>query len=126
MHGYPDQVLAHARRGPFDTAEIRRAWPRGPDRAWLQRGRDRAACGGGRVGGRAAQMTSPQPDTRGMNFFHADRSLRELLELYLPADELQHLTTQFPRVGDLVGGALAALAIGTEPCGAGECKSVDT
>src|SRR3546814_134162 len=55
-------------------------------------------------------MTSPQPETRGMNFFHADRSLRELLRLYLPADELQHLTPQFARVGDLVGGELDDLA----------------
>src|SRR3546814_17449679 len=110
MHGYSDQVLAHARRGPFDAAEIRRAWPRGPDRAWLQRRRDRAACGGGRAGGRAAQMTSPQPATRGMNFFHADRKLRELLGLYLPADELQHLTPQFHRLGALVGDEIDAPA----------------
>jgi alkylation response protein AidB-like acyl-CoA dehydrogenase len=52
----------------------------------------------------------PQPETRGTNFFEADRALRDLLSLYLPEDERRHLTPHFERLGALVGNALDDLA----------------
>lgn len=52
----------------------------------------------------------PQPETRGANFFDADRSLTDLLSLYLPEDEYRHLTPHFARLGALVGNGLDDLA----------------
>jgi alkylation response protein AidB-like acyl-CoA dehydrogenase len=52
----------------------------------------------------------PQPETRGVNFYEADRSLRDLLSLYLPDDERRHLTPHFARLGALVGDRLDDLA----------------
>ena len=54
--------------------------------------------------------TNPQPETRGMNFFDADRALQSLLSLYLPAAERDHLTPQFHKLGALVGDRLDDLA----------------
>jgi alkylation response protein AidB-like acyl-CoA dehydrogenase len=52
----------------------------------------------------------PQPETRGVNFYEADRALRDLLSLYLPEDERRHLTPHFARLGALVGNRLDDLA----------------
>jgi alkylation response protein AidB-like acyl-CoA dehydrogenase len=52
----------------------------------------------------------PQPETRGANFYEADRSLRDLLSLYLPDDERRHLAPHFARLGALVGDRLDDLA----------------
>ncbi|MDX1432548.1 MAG: acyl-CoA dehydrogenase family protein [Gammaproteobacteria bacterium] len=51
-----------------------------------------------------------QPETRGLNFYSADRSLRGLLELYAPADQLAHATPHLERLGALVGAHLDDLA----------------
>jgi acyl-CoA dehydrogenase len=53
------------------------------------------------------------PDTRGMNFYRADESLRDLLVLYLADDLRAHLEPHLDRLGELAGGELdvcAALA----------------
>jgi alkylation response protein AidB-like acyl-CoA dehydrogenase len=50
------------------------------------------------------------PDSRGRNAFDDDRSLRDLLPLYLPADLLAHLTPQLHQLGSLVGDRLDELA----------------
>lgn len=50
------------------------------------------------------------PDCAGMDFYAADRGLRDLLAIYLPHDALQHLTPHFQRLGQLAGGRLDELA----------------
>ena len=50
------------------------------------------------------------PDCAGLDFFALDRGLRDLLALYLPAQEHQHLLPHFQRMGQLAGGRLNALA----------------
>jgi acyl-CoA dehydrogenase len=50
------------------------------------------------------------PDCAGMDFFAADRGLRDLLALYLPPDVLAHLTPHFQHLGQLAGGRLDELA----------------
>jgi acyl-CoA dehydrogenase len=50
------------------------------------------------------------PDCAGMDFFAADRGLRDLLTIYLPADALDHLNPHFQRLGQLAGGRLDELA----------------
>jgi alkylation response protein AidB-like acyl-CoA dehydrogenase len=50
------------------------------------------------------------PDCAGMDFFAADRGLRDLLALYLPRDVLAHLTPHFQHLGQLAGGRLDELA----------------
>ena len=52
----------------------------------------------------------PQPETRGANFFDMDRSLRDVLSLYLPAAELAHMRVHFARLGAMVGSSLDDLA----------------
>ena len=51
-----------------------------------------------------------QPQTRGRNFYAADPSLRGVLGLYLPPDELAHLTPHLERLGGMVGARLDDLA----------------
>jgi acyl-CoA dehydrogenase len=46
------------------------------------------------------------PDTTGMNFYREDRSLQDLLALYLPADLLAHMRPHLDRLGMLAGGPL--------------------
>ncbi|HWB45068.1 MAG TPA: acyl-CoA dehydrogenase family protein [Hyphomicrobiaceae bacterium] len=53
---------------------------------------------------------SASPESRGLDFFRSDRSLTALLGLYVPADELAHLTPHLERLGRLVGGRLDDLA----------------
>ena len=50
------------------------------------------------------------PDSRGVNAFEVDASLRALLPLYLPPDLLAHLTPHLHRLGGLVGARLDDLA----------------
>jgi acyl-CoA dehydrogenase len=49
-------------------------------------------------------------DCRGMNFWRADRSLRDLLALRLPGDLLARLEPHLDRLGELAGGRLDELA----------------
>ncbi len=57
-----------------------------------------------------SQSALPQPETKGLNFFHADPSLKSVLTLYLGADERRHMEPFFERLGDLVGDELDMLA----------------
>ncbi|MBV8868311.1 MAG: acyl-CoA dehydrogenase family protein [Acetobacteraceae bacterium] len=50
------------------------------------------------------------PDCAGMDFHAADRGLRDLLAIYLPADVRATLDPHFARLGRLAGGRLDALA----------------
>ena len=50
------------------------------------------------------------PDCRGMNFYRADKSLQDLLPLYMPQKLLSHLDPHFVRLGELAGGRLDELA----------------
>jgi acyl-CoA dehydrogenase len=50
------------------------------------------------------------PDCRGMNFYRADKSLQDLLPLYMPQKLLSHLDPHFDRLGELAGGRLDELA----------------
>lgn len=51
------------------------------------------------------------PDSRGINLWQADPTLRRLLGLYLPPDLGAHLAPHLDRLGALAGGALEALAL---------------
>ena len=44
------------------------------------------------------------PDCAGMDFYAADRSLRDLLEIYLPEDVRSHFTPHFQRMGPAFQG----------------------
>ena len=59
-------------------------------------------------------MDEPQagvlPETRGENFYAADRSLRDLLSIYLPDAKHLHLEPHFMQLGGLVGNELDDLA----------------
>ena len=50
------------------------------------------------------------PDCSGLNFYEVDRSLRDLLALYMNAPLLAHLTPHLQRLGELAGGRLNELA----------------
>jgi len=50
------------------------------------------------------------PDCTGLNFFDIDRSVRDLLKLYLPREDEQKLEPHFRRLGELAGGKLDRLA----------------
>jgi alkylation response protein AidB-like acyl-CoA dehydrogenase len=54
--------------------------------------------------------TSPSPESRGLDFYHSDRSLKALLGLYLAPAELRHMEPHFERLGRLVGDRLDDLA----------------
>ncbi len=56
----------------------------------------------------------PQPDTRGLDFFHSDPSLQALLRLYLPEPERAHLAPVLERLGGLVGAALDDLSFAAD------------
>jgi alkylation response protein AidB-like acyl-CoA dehydrogenase len=53
---------------------------------------------------------SPSPESRGLDFYHSDRSLQALLGLYLAPGEFTHMQPHFERLGRLVGGRLDDLA----------------
>jgi alkylation response protein AidB-like acyl-CoA dehydrogenase len=50
------------------------------------------------------------PDCAGMDFYAADRGLRDLLAMYLPGPVLDDLTAHLQRLGRLAGGRLDELA----------------
>src|SRR5579871_4656976 len=50
------------------------------------------------------------PDTTGMNFYRADRSLSELLQIHLPEKLVAHITPHLDRLGALAGDHLDACA----------------
>jgi alkylation response protein AidB-like acyl-CoA dehydrogenase len=50
------------------------------------------------------------PDGAGQNFYAIDRGLRDLLPLYLAADDFRKLEPHFDRLGALAGGRLDELA----------------
>src|SRR5215470_13471405 len=50
------------------------------------------------------------PDGAGQNFYAADRGLRDLLPLYLAADDFSKLEPHLDRLGALAGGRLDELA----------------
>jgi acyl-CoA dehydrogenase len=50
------------------------------------------------------------PDCAGMDFYHADQGLRDLLAIYLPAEVLDQLTPHYRHLGQLAGGRLDELA----------------
>ncbi|GGG48445.1 oxidoreductase [Caldovatus sediminis] len=50
------------------------------------------------------------PDSRGINLYRADPTMRRLLDLYLPADLVAHIEPHLDRLGGLAGGALDELA----------------
>ena len=50
------------------------------------------------------------PDTTGLNFFRADRSLADLLQLHLPADLWSHIEPHLDRLGALAGDHLDTCA----------------
>jgi hypothetical protein len=54
--------------------------------------------------------TDPSPESRGLDFYRSDRSLKALLGLYLPEAELRHMEPQLAQLGRLVGGRLDDLA----------------
>ena len=56
------------------------------------------------------QPVSPQPETRGLNFFHADPFLKAVLTLYLGDEERRHMEPYFARLGELIGDDLDVLA----------------
>ncbi len=58
-----------------------------------------------------APAASPiAPDCAGQDFYAIDRGLRDLVEIYLPADTRAKLTPHFKRLGTLAGGRLDELA----------------
>ena len=58
-----------------------------------------------------APAASPiAPDCAGQDFYAIDRGLRDLIEVYLPADARAKLTPHFKRLGALAGGRLDELA----------------
>jgi acyl-CoA dehydrogenase len=63
-----------------------------------------------RAAGRPFGAHHIAPDCRGLNFWHHDRSLRDLLSLYLPEAWRRHMTPHFERLGALAGGELDELA----------------
>jgi hypothetical protein len=57
-----------------------------------------------------ATNRASQPETRDTNFYLADRSLRQLLRLYAPAEQLEFLTPRLHHLGALIGDRLDDLA----------------
>ena len=50
------------------------------------------------------------PDCAGLDFFELDGGLQELIQVYIPEAERQHLLPHFQRMGKLAGGRLNELA----------------
>src|SRR5262245_12322822 len=57
-----------------------------------------------------ATVASPSPESRGLDFYGSDRSLKALLGLYLTSRELAHIEPHLTRLGRLVGDKLDDLA----------------
>jgi alkylation response protein AidB-like acyl-CoA dehydrogenase len=52
------------------------------------------------------RLSNVAPDTEGWNFYTADQSLQDLLELYLPMELYQHLQPYLERMGHLTANEL--------------------
>jgi acyl-CoA dehydrogenase len=65
---------------------------------------------GGKRASSAASAGLRATESRTLDFYHSDRSLKALLGWYLPAAELAHLEPHLARLGRLVGGRLDELA----------------
>ncbi len=63
-----------------------------------------------RVAASVAASELIAPDCRGANFYRIDRSLQDLLPLYLDRAALDHFAPHFDRMGELAGGRLDELA----------------
>jgi acyl-CoA dehydrogenase len=50
------------------------------------------------------------PDCHGLNFFDIDKSLQDLLTLYMPDDLRDHMTPHYRRLGSIAGDQLDTLA----------------
>ena len=59
---------------------------------------------------KSSSTASASPDSRGLDFYGSDPSLKGMLKIYLPADERAHLEPHLARLGRLVGGRLDDLA----------------
>jgi acyl-CoA dehydrogenase len=57
-----------------------------------------------------AAAAAVSPETRGLDFYASDPSLKGMLQIYLAAAERQHLEPHLARLGRLVGGRLDDLA----------------
>lgn len=55
---------------------------------------------------RATGSFAIAPDTTGWNFYRADRSLQDLLGLYVPADLLAHIAPHLSRLGSMAANEL--------------------
>ncbi|MGE0423669.1 MAG: acyl-CoA dehydrogenase family protein [Reyranellaceae bacterium] len=72
-----------------------------------------SSVAGSSLAGRAAVAHRSRhiaPDCSGLNFYDIDRSLRDLLSLYMDAPLLAHLEPHLQRLGGLAGGRLNDLA----------------
>ena len=72
-----------------------------------------SSVAGPSLAGRAAVAQRSRhvaPDCSGLNFYDIDRSLRDLLSLYMDAPLLAHLAPHLQRLGGLAGGRLNDLA----------------
>ena len=49
---------------------------------------------------------SVAPDCHGLNFFDIDKSLQDVIKVYLPDDLREHLTPHFRRLGEIAGNEL--------------------
>jgi alkylation response protein AidB-like acyl-CoA dehydrogenase len=65
---------------------------------------------GGKRASSAASAGLRATESRALDFYHSDRSLKALLGWYLPATEFAHLEPHLARLGRLVGGRLDELA----------------
>jgi hypothetical protein len=54
----------------------------------------------------AVSTSAIAPDTTGLNFYRADRSLQDLLAVHVPAPLLAHMTPHLDRLGGLAGDHL--------------------
>ena len=68
------------------------------------------------------------PDTTGQNFFRADQSLQDLLQIHLPAKVYRHIEPHLDRLGALAGDHLdaSALVLLDEGVDKGEVKAAIT
>jgi acyl-CoA dehydrogenase len=59
---------------------------------------------------KSSSTASASPDSRGLDFYGSDPSLKGMLEIYLSAAERAHIEPHLQRLGRLVGGRLDDLA----------------
>ena len=59
---------------------------------------------------KSSSTASASPDSRGLDFYGSDPSLKGMLQIYLSAAERMHMEPHLQRLGRLVGGRLDDLA----------------